>query len=549
MIAPSQNQLRKAALVLILGAASYLSWPAHATDALGKVTTVYPSMYFEVRDHDAPTKYVFDGATRIARVTGSLSNRPRIQRLRVYAGWNLCSVAVTCTNALAQLAAPDPQLIQAAYKWSPASSNWLAVTAGETLPAGTVLCINARSNAVLIAVGAYAEPVSRAIPAGDTFLPSAGFEAWPLNNSLAPNVAAWLRSSPGSPWQVRFTAALAPESALPPFLAPGQALFVQSEAQTVATNPDPALRICYYHADHLGSASIITDAQGALVEETEYYPFGAFRNQSAPRSGNEPYHFTGKERDPESGLQYFGKRFYQPALSRWLSTDPKQERGGALNLYAYAKQNPLKYQDPDGSEITLAKSYDRKSGVTTYTLNLQGVVVSDAKKSTITREQLEAFKERLTERIKQSYQGQEGKTRWRTTVDLKVVDKVPGADSKAHVFKIVDATVHGARAAGTAWRGGRTMEIDTATFFKERPGATASEAERKGYQSAETVGAHEFGHAAGLMDRWVGHKNLMSEESWYDNADIEAVQLKTIVTEYNAKHLNLSDQDAAKRGK
>jgi hypothetical protein len=128
-----------------------------------------------------------------------------------------------------------------------------------------------------------------------------------------------------------------------------------------------------------------------------------------------------------------------------------------------------------------------------------------------------------------------------------VVDKVPSPNSKDHVFKIVDATVHGPAAAGTAWRGGRTMEIDTATFFrKQQPGANATEAERKAYESPETVGAHEFGHAGGLGDRWKERKNLMSEDRWYDDATIEVGQLKQIVNEYNAKHLNLSDADAVK---
>src|SRR5262249_53578519 len=109
-------------------------------------SVVYVSPTFEIRDHDAPTKYIFNGASRIAHVTGSLSSNARIQRFRVFPGWNLCSLAVTATNALTQLASGNPQLVQAAYQWSGAASNWTAVNSGATLPAGTVLWLNAATN-------------------------------------------------------------------------------------------------------------------------------------------------------------------------------------------------------------------------------------------------------------------------------------------------------------------------------------------------------------------------------------------------------------------
>jgi len=69
------------------------------------LSTVYVNKYYEVRDHDAPTKYVFNSSTRIARATGSLSAKLRLQRLRVYAGWNLSSLAVTAADARTQLSA------------------------------------------------------------------------------------------------------------------------------------------------------------------------------------------------------------------------------------------------------------------------------------------------------------------------------------------------------------------------------------------------------------------------------------------------------------
>ena len=69
--------------------------------------------------------------------------------------------------------------------------------------------------------------------------------------------------------------------------------------------------------------------------------------------------FTGKERDAESGNDYFGKRYYASSMGRWMSPDPvtvTDERvlnpANTLNLYTYGANNPLKYVDPDGQDIT-----------------------------------------------------------------------------------------------------------------------------------------------------------------------------------------------------
>jgi hypothetical protein len=66
------------------------------------IVVLYPNLHFEVREHDAPTKSIFNGATRVAQATGSLRSNPRVQRLCVYPGWNLCPSSVTATNALCQ---------------------------------------------------------------------------------------------------------------------------------------------------------------------------------------------------------------------------------------------------------------------------------------------------------------------------------------------------------------------------------------------------------------------------------------------------------------
>ena len=130
----------------------------------------------------------------------------------------------------------------------------------------------------------------------------------------------------------------------------------------------------YYHSDHLGSATMISDWEGKEYQRIEYTPYGETWVEKTNNSGSEflPYRFTGKEVDQETGLYYYGARYLDPKYSMWISTDPALGEyipeigkgnsknsanlpgmGGVYNhingnLYAYAANNPIKYTDPDG---------------------------------------------------------------------------------------------------------------------------------------------------------------------------------------------------------
>jgi RHS repeat-associated protein len=122
----------------------------------------------------------------------------------------------------------------------------------------------------------------------------------------------------------------------------------------------------YYHADHLGSVSAITDSDGDVYERLEYTPYGEvwidLQYGTTAFDFDTPYRFTGKELDEETGLYYYGARYLDSKYSMWISTDPalsdymagSKAGGGAynpvnFNLYHYAGNNPVKYTDPDGN--------------------------------------------------------------------------------------------------------------------------------------------------------------------------------------------------------
>ena len=111
---------------------------------------------------------------------------------------------------------------------------------------------------------------------------------------------------------------------------------------------EPALY--YYHPDHLGSATWITDSLGNPAQFLQYLPYGEiWRNQQ--RMGyNERYKYSGKERDEETGYDYFGARHYTSSLSGWLSPDPLMDKYPGISPYAYCNWNPMTVVDPDGQD-------------------------------------------------------------------------------------------------------------------------------------------------------------------------------------------------------
>jgi RHS repeat-associated protein len=109
----------------------------------------------------------------------------------------------------------------------------------------------------------------------------------------------------------------------------------------------------FYHSDHLGSTAYVTSIDGNISQFTGYTAFGeAFaegQRTDAPGS-SQPYLFNGKELDRETGLYYYGARYYDPTTSLWASVDPLMEKYAGWSPYNYVMQNPVKFVDPDGRE-------------------------------------------------------------------------------------------------------------------------------------------------------------------------------------------------------
>lgn len=99
----------------------------------------------------------------------------------------------------------------------------------------------------------------------------------------------------------------------------------------------------YYEADGLGSITSLTDATGAVAAS---YTYDSFGNQTASTGSiANPYQYTGRELDSETGLYYYRARYYDPSASRFLNEDPIRS---GMNFYAYVHNDPISFLDPFG---------------------------------------------------------------------------------------------------------------------------------------------------------------------------------------------------------
>jgi len=101
----------------------------------------------------------------------------------------------------------------------------------------------------------------------------------------------------------------------------------------------------YYHADGLGSVTSLSSSAGSIANTYTYDSFGKLTASTG--SLVNPFRYTARESDAETGLYYYRARYYDQSAGRFLSEDPVRFRGG-VNFYAYTENNPTNFADPEG---------------------------------------------------------------------------------------------------------------------------------------------------------------------------------------------------------
>jgi RHS repeat-associated protein len=139
-------------------------------------------------------------------------------------------------------------------------------------------------------------------------------------------------------------------------------LYAVLKHEYTRNEPEP---VFYYHSDHLGSTSYLTDEWGYVTQTLNYLPYGEdwvdLQNHFETRY---PllgvYAFNGKEKDYESGFHYYGARYYwSELLTGWLSVDPMADKYPSMSPYNYCVWNPVMLVDPDGREIDPSGIFDQ----------------------------------------------------------------------------------------------------------------------------------------------------------------------------------------------
>ncbi|MEQ8818920.1 MAG: SpvB/TcaC N-terminal domain-containing protein [Sumerlaeia bacterium] len=338
-------------------------------------TTLYVDRLFEYREGDHPTKYVFFGDERVARVTGTLApGRSRVQNLRFEAGWNLATPVVepkaglTAANVFGYGTPGSP--VSAVFRYDGSKFRYIELQPGDRVVPGEGYWVHSAGAHARSITGAYRDILEVAAAKGSVRTPpGGGFIGWPrlepmkLTRNLLHARAAYGFDAPTQSFNVLNA---------PPELAwafpttktidPGAAFYVRSDAAAVlltATLSQAAQSIVFPLPDHLGTHQTITDRNGDLVSESAFLPYGSERVsfEASKLDVGFGYQFTQKERDAESGLMYFEARYYLGVAGRFVSTDPihimdAKKWSVQNNQYSYARSSPLGLMDPGGTLAT-----------------------------------------------------------------------------------------------------------------------------------------------------------------------------------------------------
>ena len=213
------------------------------------------------------------------------------------------------------------------------------------------------------------------------------------------------------------------------------------------------------------------------------------------------YTFSAKEKDFETGLSYFGSRYYSPNLSIWLSVDPQADKYASLSPYNYCADNPVKLVDPNGEEILISSSTN-ENGEKTYDIHFTAYLVNRSVKN-LSSEDMEKYKAEIIDGLKSTFEGTlDENTKVHVSADIVIKEKGEFVDpfTTRHIINIVDMLEDKKHAAESTIGGGEmSLLLDVC----------------KGYYPQNPLGrtaAHEFGHLLGL-DHDEGEDNIMNPNS------------------------------------
>jgi len=257
---------------------------------------------------------------------------------------------------------------------------------------------------------------------------------------------------------------------------------------------------CYYIQDHLGNTRVVLDNTGKVKEYYDYEPYGKSLRENIAGEDKAIYKFTGKELDEEGSLNwyYFGARYYDAELGRWLSVDPAAGKYPSLSPYVYCNNNPMIFIDAHGDSVAirdnvsleaLRKALTPEDAKYIKTNNRGMIIVEELAKANSSDENLKALKELVTS--EKVYEVSSGKGFY-----------YKGEDGKIHYLSF------GGKANGTEGFTGYTLAPDNS-------GTSSTNNNVQVIINAQNT---ELGRSLAISHELFGHALLYNRnESWMHN--------------------------------
>jgi len=245
---------------------------------------------------------------------------------------------------------------------------------------------------------------------------------------------------------------------------------------------------------------------------------------------NWSYTFSAKEKDPETGLSYFGSRYYSSDLSVWLSVDPMAAKYPSLSPYVYCADNPVRCVDPNGEEIVITETTD-KNGNKVINIHFTAALVNKSSRF-ISSEKMELYKSSIETSLKNHYGGSyDDGTTVNVSVDLQIYDKddLSYCLTDRHNIFIKDHCSDYTK-AGMAEEGGRDMELSLAVCDNINDQRVSNMS-----NTFERTVAHEFGHFLNLAHDKADN-NLMNEKT--EGTVITTGQINTALSNFRSNKMN-----------
>ena len=236
--------------------------------------------------------------------------------------------------------------------------------------------------------------------------------------------------------------------------------------------------------------------------------------------------FSAKEKDTETGLSYFGSRYYSSDLSIWLSVDPMSDKYPSFSPYVYCANNPIKLVDPNGEEIVITSTTD-DNGNTSVHIKFTGILVNKSSKN-YTKEDLNKLKNTISNSIKEKYSGDFGDG---VTVTTSVDIITSGEKKKENFF--VDKDRHHINMVDEVSEAKNIAEAKIGLNYMD---ICANIGEGDNSNDINRTAAHEFGHLLGLQDVEIAGNLMVSGE---DGTSLTSGQIREAVSNYNKDIINI----------